>query len=218
MGYMVIRKTVLRARVCVAERIASARKRCGFCAQRNLHSRGKDGKDRRTILLRSLLIRCSARSSVCTLHMQDLATGGSAWPPHALARKYPHANRELVWQYLSGSIFFRQRNIRGIHAVVRFVGAVWTMRYLRTPEIGTTQGGHRQLISAHTMRHSFATHLLESGYDIRTVQELHKDVATTPIYTHVLNRGALGAVHWIVRDCRNACLGIEPIRSNKFCG
>jgi integron integrase len=161
-------------------------------AQRQIIVRdGKGDKDRVTMLPESLIQPLQVHlQQVKTLHEDDLANGyGAVYLPFALERKYPNASREWGWQYVfparSLSVDPRSGVTRRHHldesslqkAVKRAVQAA----------------GIVKPASCHTFRHCFATHLLESGYDIRTVQELlgHKDVSTTMIYTHVLNRGGL---------------------------
>ncbi len=153
---------------------------------------GKGQKDRVTMLpeiisggLQRHLLK------VNSVHEMDLKAGfGAVYLPYALERKYKNANRSWGWQYVfpaSRRAIDPRSGIERRHHISETVPQRAVKKAIR-------QGGITKAGSCHSLRHSFATHLLEAGYDIRTVQELlgHKDVSTTMIYTHVLNRGGKG--------------------------
>jgi integron integrase len=152
---------------------------------------GKGEKDRVTPLPESVvpdLKRQIERARL--LHEEDLAAGcGEVYLPNALSLKYPNAARELNWQY----IFPAPKRSLDPRGEVERRHHLDSSGLQRAVKRAAQNAGIRKRVSCHTLRHSFATHLLQNGYDIRTVQELlgHKDVRTTMIYTHVLQRGGL---------------------------
>jgi integron integrase len=159
-------------------------------AQVTVHD-GKGRKSRASMLpqqLKTPLLR--HLESVRRTHRLDLEAGfGRASLPYALARKYPNAPAEWVWQYVfPASQRFRQEDSEEVR---HHLHASAVQRAVRR---AVRQSGVPKRVTCHTFRHSFATHLLEDGYDIRTVQELlgHRSVRTTMIYTHVLNKGGMG--------------------------
>jgi integron integrase len=182
--------TGMRLMECVRLRV----KDVDFARREILIRDGKGMKDRVTMLPASLIEPLQTQlDKARVLHEKDVAEGyGEVYLPFALEKKYPNAARQWGWQYVfpatKRSTDPRSDKVRRHHlnekVLQRAVAGAAREAALVKPT------------SCHTFRHSFATHLLQSGYDIRTVQELlgHKDVQTTMIYTHVLNRGGRGVV------------------------
>ena len=178
----------LRSAECLSLRI----KDIDFSMNEIVVRQGKGGKDRRTILPESLIEELKRQiERVKIQHISDCAQGyGEVYIPMALSRKYPAAQRETAWQFL----------LPASRIALDPITQVMRRHHLHASRIGkaiTKARRSRRLnkqVSSHTFRHSFATRLLEQGYDLRTIQELlgHTDIKTTEIYTHVLNKGVRG--------------------------
>ena len=182
--------TGMRIMECVRLRV----KDVDFARRELLIRDGKGSKDRVTVLPRNVMRPLRAQLEAARqLHSADLRDGfGDVYLPFSLARKFPAAGREWGWQY----VFPTDRRSRDPRTGIVRRHHLGDQAFQRAMRQAVRDAAIVKPATPHTLRHSFATHLLESGYDIRTVQELlgHADVGTTMIYTHVLNRGGRGVV------------------------
>lgn len=178
----------LRLRECLKLRV----KDIDFGYRQILVRNGKGGKDRVTLLPEPVIEPLQAHlARVKTLHERDLADGcGNVELPDAITRQYSNAANEWGWKFVFPSY---RRSVDPRTGVIRR-HHLYENYLIRAVKQAARAALITKHVSCHTLRHSFATHLLESGYDIRTVQELlrHADVSTTMIYTHVLNKGGRG--------------------------
>lgn len=177
----------LRLLECLSLRV----KDLGFERSQVCVRQGKGRRQRVTSLPRRL--EATLRShlqDVRRIHTRDLARGAVTPLPGALARKYPNAGREWIWQW----VFPAARLSRDRRSRAPFRWHLHETALQRAVKAAAARSGVQKRVTCHTFRHCFATHLLEDGTDIRTVQELlgHRELKTTMIYTHVLNHGPLG--------------------------
>ncbi len=153
---------------------------------------GKGKKDRVTMLPEKMISSLKKQLAYTKkLHEKDLANGfGMVYLPYALERKYPNANKQWGWQY----VFPAKKLSIDPRSGIKRRHHILPDKIQRAVNRAAQLAGIIKQIGPHTFRHSFATHLLEAGYDIRTVQDLlgHKDLRTTMIYTHVMKKGGLG--------------------------
>ena len=163
-----------------------------FAGRELLVRDGKGGKDRRTMLPQSLIPALQEHLiHVKKIHDKDLNEGWGRVPlPSALDRKYPKAPWDWRWQW----VFPQENRWKNLKTAEEGRHHVHETILQKAVRAAVAKADLTKRISCHTFRHSFATHLLEGGYDIRTIQELmgHRDVSTTMIYTHVLNKGGKG--------------------------
>lgn len=192
--YQIVDKLLYGSGLLINESLQLRAKDLDFAQQQIMVRDSKGMESRVTMLPRNVMEQLQEHLQIVKrIHQQDLARGyGEAHLPFALSRKYPNAAKEWIWQYVfpSSKIAKDPRSELMCRYHLHESGMQKTLKQaVRSAKI-------EKRVGCHTFRHSFATHLLQNGYDIRTVQELlgHKDVKTTMIYTHVLNRGGKGVI------------------------
>ncbi|PIE46494.1 MAG: hypothetical protein CSA42_08270 [Gammaproteobacteria bacterium] len=192
--YALMAKLMYGSGLRVSETLRLRIKDIDFAAGIIIVRAGKGDKDRRTVLPKSIISDIYRQIEIVKLtHQQDLLKGfGEVHMPNALARKYPTESKGLVWQFLFPSqtiaVDSRDGRSKRHHISARTIQ--------RKVKEAIHKAGILKQANCHTFRHSFATSLLEKGYDLRTIQTLmgHANVSTTEIYTHVLNCGELGVM------------------------
>ncbi|WP_029655354.1 integron integrase [Marinobacter daepoensis] len=190
--YQLVAMLLYGAGLRISEALRLRVKDIDFAMQQLIVREGKGGKDRITLLPDRLIERLQSQIQTTLLqHQVDLAKGlGSVYMPAALDKKYPSASQEPDWQYIFPapdlSIDPRSGIRRRHHLMDRTV-----QKHIK---VAVRAAGIQKPAGSHTFRHSFATRLLEAGYDLRTIQKLlgHSDVRTTEIYTHVVRKGGFG--------------------------
>jgi integron integrase len=190
--YSIMTKLMYGSGLRISECLRLRIKDIDFGMQTLVIREGKGSKDRTTVLPESLVQPLQHQiEQTLTIHARDLAQGfGRVYLPNALARKYPDAETAPEWQFVFPAPRLssdpRTGEWRRHHIIERSLQ--------KAVKEAIRAAGIRKKASCHTFRHSFATRLLERGYDLRTIQTLlgHSDIATTQIYTHVVKKGALG--------------------------
>lgn len=190
--YSLMAKLMYGAGLRISECLRLRIKDIDFGMQTIVVREGKGNKDRTTVLPESVvgLLRDQIGRTLVT-HSRDLANGhGRVYLPHALARKFPSAETSPEWQY----VFPAPRLSADPRSAVMRRHHVIDRTLQKCVKVAVGEAAIRKKAGCHTFRHSFATRLLEKGYDLRTIQTLlgHNDITTTQIYTHVVKKGALG--------------------------
>jgi integron integrase len=192
--YQIIAKLLYGSGLRLNEALQLRVKDIDFAQQQIIVRDSKGMESRVTMLPRNVVEQLQEQLQIVKrIHQQDIARGyGEVHLPFALSRKYPNAAKQWIWEYVfpSSTIAKDPRSEIMCRHHLHESGIQKTLKQaVRVAKV-------EKRVGCHTFRHSFATHLLQNGYDIRTVQELlgHKDVKTTMIYTHVLNRGGKGVI------------------------
>lgn len=199
-AYQIIAKLLYGSGLCLNEALQLRVKDIDFAQQQIIVRDSKGMESRVTMLPRNVVEQFQEQLQIVKrIHQQDLSRGyGEVHLPFALSRKYPNVAKQWIWQYVfpSSKIAKDPRSELMCRHHLHESGMQKALK--QAARIAKVE----KRVGCHTFRHNFATHLLQNGYDIRTVQELlgHKDVKTTMIYTHVLNRGGKGVISPLDRN------------------